>query len=79
MASTYFPASVAEGFELGTTIDELGGIGLGYRAPCGSVVESGGNGFYYPVHRLRSFEADGGEGYRRAVRSLGLGRFLGDS
>lgn len=47
-----------------------GGIGLGYRMPCGTIVKSGGNGFYSPVD-AESFTADDGDGYMDAVRSLG--------
>ena len=54
----------------GTYRTEYDGIGLAYRMPCGAVVKSGGNGFYYPVDRLAEFTPDNGTGYMAAVRGL---------
>jgi hypothetical protein len=45
------------------------GTGMGYQMPDGTVVRSGGNGWYYPVE-VESFTADGGKGYMGVVRGI---------
>ena len=45
------------------------GMGLGYRMPDGTVVKSGGNGWFYPVE-IESFDADGGDRYMGRVRGI---------
>ena len=53
----------------GTYTTELGGVGLAYEVE-GSVVKSGGNGFYYPVDRMATFVPDNGDGYMASVRRM---------
>ena len=56
----------------GTTISKRGGIGLGYQldGPGSEVVQSGGNGWYYPVEEGTEFVPDNGKGYMLAVRQM---------
>lgn len=53
----------------GTTICNLGGVGLGYKYE-GVVYSSGGNGFYYEKRNLKTFVADNGEGYMNRVKGI---------
>ena len=61
------PASLVmkEGIK-GTSVSDLGGIGLGYQYQ-GAVYVSGGNGFYYIKTDLSYFLPDGGARYMGTV------------
>lgn len=53
----------------GTTICNLGGVGLGYEFN-GKVYSDGGNGFYYEKRNLKTFISDSGKGYMDAVKGI---------
>lgn len=66
-------ASEAAKWETITYVTANGGIGLGKLVGAeGIVMNSGGNGFYYPVAEVVKSFRDNGRGYREAVRSLML-------
>lgn len=70
--ATYRQSEVQANGRKGTYYTNYGGIGLAYQMLSGEVVNSGGNGFYYPVESAESFIADDGAAYMAAVRGLSL-------
>lgn len=66
-------ASQAAKWETITYVTKDGAIGQGKLVGVeGVVMNSGGNGFYYPVADVVEFFRDNGRGYMTAVRSLML-------
>lgn len=66
-------SEVTERGEKVSYVTQYGGIGLGYVVE-GVVVNSGGNGWYYPVENVQSYHRDNGDMYMGRVRLLCGGR-----